>query len=56
MNLRLRIAIVGLSGLVAEIVLLRDFLIVFAGSELCIGVILATGRVRVPKLKQLSYR
>ncbi len=43
MNVRFRIAIVvmGLSGLVAEIVLLREFLIVFAGNELCIGVILA---------------
>lgn len=43
MNVRLRIAIVvmGLSGLVAEVVLLREFLIVFAGNELCIGLILA---------------
>jgi len=43
MNVRLRIAILvmGISGLVAEIVLLREFMIVFAGNELCIGIILA---------------
>ncbi len=43
MHLRLRIAIVvmGISGLVAEILLLREFLIVFAGNELSIGIILA---------------
>jgi spermidine synthase len=43
MNVRLRIAIVvmGISGLVAEIILLREFLIVFAGNELSIGIILA---------------
>lgn len=31
----------GLSGLVAEILLLRELLIVFSGNELCIGIILA---------------
>jgi len=31
----------GISGLVAEIVLLRELLIVFSGNELCIGIILA---------------
>ncbi len=43
MNVRLRIAIVvmGVSGLVAEILLLREFLIVFAGNELSIGIIFA---------------
>ncbi len=43
MHLRIRIAIVvmGISGLVAEILLLREFLIVFAGNELSIGLILA---------------
>lgn len=43
MNVRLRIAIVvmGISGLVAQILLLREFLIVFAGNELSIGIILA---------------
>jgi spermidine synthase len=43
MNFRVRIAIVitGFSGLVAEILLLRELLIVFAGNELSIGLILA---------------
>ena len=43
MDVRLRIAIVvmGISGLVAEIILLREFLIVFAGNELSIGIIFA---------------
>jgi spermidine synthase len=31
----------GFSGLVAEIVLLRELMIVFSGNELCIGVVLA---------------
>jgi spermidine synthase len=31
----------GFSGLVAEILLLRELLIVFSGNELCIGIILA---------------
>ncbi len=31
----------GLSGLVAEILVLRELLIVFSGNELCIGIILA---------------
>lgn len=35
------IVIMGLSGLVAEIMLLRELLIVFSGNELSIGVILA---------------
>jgi len=43
MKQRIRIAILamGFSGLVAEILLLRELLIVFSGNELCIGVILA---------------
>jgi spermidine synthase len=47
MNVRLLIAIVvmGFSGLVAEIILLREFLIVFAGNELAIGIILANWMV-----------
>ena len=32
---------IGFSGLVAQILLLREFLIVFSGNELCIGIILA---------------
>ena len=40
---RVRIAILtmGFSGLVAEILLLREFLIVFSGNEFSIGIILA---------------
>jgi spermidine synthase len=43
MRKRVRIAILtmGFSGLVAEILLLREFLIVFAGNEFSIGIILA---------------
>jgi spermidine synthase len=43
MNIRFFIAILamGFSGLVAEILLLRELLIVFSGNELCIGIILA---------------
>jgi spermidine synthase len=43
MNARVRIAVIvmGLSGLIAEIFLLRELLIVFSGNELSIGVILA---------------
>ena len=43
MKIRFFIAILamGFSGLVAEILLLRELLIVFSGNELCIGVILA---------------
>lgn len=43
MKKRIVIAIltVGFSGLVAEILLLRELLIVFSGNELCIGIILA---------------
>ena len=35
------IVVMGFSGLVAEILLLRELLIVFSGNELCIGIILA---------------
>lgn len=35
------ILVMGFSGLVAQILLLRELLIVFAGNELCIGIILA---------------
>jgi spermidine synthase len=40
---RISIAVLamGFSGLVAEILLLRELLIVFSGNELCIGIILA---------------
>jgi spermidine synthase len=43
MKNRIRLAIIamGFSGLVAEILLLRELLIVFSGNELCIGIILA---------------
>jgi spermidine synthase len=43
MKKRVCIAILamGFSGLVAEILLLRELLIVFSGNELCIGIILA---------------
>ncbi len=43
MNRSVRIAVIvmGFSGLVAEIILLRELLIVFSGNELCIGIILA---------------
>ena len=43
MTQRVRIAILtmGFSGLVAEILLLRELLIVFSGNELCIGIILS---------------
>ncbi|MFC1816601.1 spermidine synthase, partial [Thermodesulfobacteriota bacterium] len=43
MKKRICIAILGMgfSGLVAEILLLRELLIVFSGNELCIGIILA---------------
>jgi len=43
MKKRICIAILamGFSGLVAEILLLRELLIVFSGNELCIGIILA---------------
>jgi spermidine synthase len=37
----LAILAMGFSGLVAEILLLRELLIVFSGNELCIGIILA---------------
>ncbi len=35
------IVIMGFSGLVAEILLLRELMVVFSGNELCIGLILA---------------
>lgn len=35
------IVVMGFSGLVAEILLLRELLIVFSGNELCIGIILS---------------
>jgi spermidine synthase len=35
------ILVLGFSGLVAQILLLRELLIVFSGNELCIGIILA---------------
>ena len=35
------ILVMGCSGLVAQILLLRELLIVFSGNELCIGIILA---------------
>ncbi|THB78963.1 MAG: spermine synthase [Desulfobacteraceae bacterium] len=43
MKRRICIAVLamGFSGLVAEILLLRELLIVFSGNELCIGIILA---------------
>ncbi len=37
----LSIVVMGFSGLVAQIILLRELLIVFSGNELCIGIILA---------------
>ncbi|KPK25593.1 MAG: hypothetical protein AMJ61_11555, partial [Desulfobacterales bacterium SG8_35_2] len=37
----LAILVMGFSGLVAQILLLRELLIVFSGNELCIGIILA---------------
>ncbi len=40
-RVRTAVVIMGFSGLVAEIVLLRELLIVFSGNELCIGLILA---------------
>ena len=43
MKTRIRIAVItmGFSGLVAQILLLREFLIIFSGNEFSIGVILA---------------
>ena len=40
-NIFIAILAMGFSGLVAEILLLRELLIVFSGNELCIGIILA---------------
>ena len=39
------IVVMGFSGLVAQIVLLRELLIVFSGNELCIGIILANALI-----------
>ena len=39
------IVVMGFSGLVAQIVLLRELLIVFSGNELCIGIILANSLI-----------
>ena len=39
------ILVMGFSGLVAQIVLLRELLIVFSGNELCIGIILANSLI-----------
>jgi len=49
MKIRVFIAIVviGFSGLVAQILLLRELLIVFSGNELCIGIILANWLILV---------
>ncbi len=43
MNRRVRVAVLtmGFSGVAAEILLLREFLIVFSGNELSIGIVLA---------------
>lgn len=43
MNMLFPIAVIvmGFSGLVAQIILLRELLVVFSGNELCIGIILA---------------
>ena len=40
-RLSVAILVMGFSGLVAQILLLRELLIVFSGNELCIGIILA---------------
>jgi spermidine synthase len=40
-RIRIAILVMGFSGLVAEILLLRELLIVFSGNELSIGIILA---------------
>ncbi len=40
-RVRIAVIVMGFSGLVAEIYLLRELLIVFSGNELCIGIILA---------------
>lgn len=39
------VVVMGFSGLVAQIVLLRELLIVFSGNELCIGIILANSLI-----------
>lgn len=39
------ILVMGFSGLVAQILLLRELLIVFSGNELCIGIILANSLI-----------
>lgn len=40
-RVRTAVIVMGFSGLIAEIFLLRELLIVFSGNELCIGIILA---------------
>jgi spermidine synthase len=40
-RISIAVMIMGFSGLVAQILLLREFLIIFSGNEFCIGVILA---------------
>ena len=39
------VIVMGFSGLVAQIILLRELLIVFSGNELCIGIILANSLI-----------
>jgi spermidine synthase len=45
MSLMLAVLIIGLSGIVAQIVILRELLVVFYGNELIIGIILANWMV-----------
>ncbi|MBM4305426.1 MAG: spermine synthase, partial [Deltaproteobacteria bacterium] len=40
-TLKISLLIMGLSGIVAQIILLREFLISFLGNELTLGIILA---------------
>jgi len=46
-RIRLAVLAMGFSGLVAEILLLRELLIVFSGNELSIGMIMANWLIRV---------
>jgi spermidine synthase len=41
LSLKISLLIMGLSGIVAQIVLLRELLISFLGNELTLGIILA---------------
>ena len=43
--LPIAVLVMGFSGLVAQIILLRELLIVFSGNELCIGIILANSLI-----------